>query len=59
MPKTVSVQTMKAQVCGLLGTKDLTKWETEFAETLQSKGAANLTERQIEALERLWAKHFA
>ena len=57
MAKTVSIQTMKAQVCGLLGTKDLTPWETEFAESIEPR--AVLTEKQENALEKIWQKHFA
>jgi len=57
MAKTVSVQTMKAQVCGMIGTKDLTQWETDFAESIEHR--ANLTEKQEDVLEKIWRKHFA
>jgi len=36
MSKMISVATMKAQVCGMIGTSDLTEWETEFAESLST-----------------------
>jgi len=57
MAKTVSTQTMKAQVCGLIGTKDLTQWETEFAESIEHR--VLLTDKQAEVLEKIWRKHFA
>ena len=37
MSKMISVATMKAQVCGMIGTSDLTEWETEFAESIERK----------------------
>ena len=57
MSKHVSVQTMKVQVCGMIGTKDLTTWEQEFAESIEHR--AVLTDKQLEVLEKIWAKHFA
>lgn len=57
MAKMISVATMKAQVCGMIGTKDLTEWETEFAESIEHRQA--LTDKQAECLERIWKKHFA
>jgi hypothetical protein len=38
-------------------TKDLTPWETEFAESIEPR--AVLTEKQENALEKIWQKHFA
>lgn len=57
MSKMVSVATMKTQVCGMIGTDDLTEWETEFAESIEHRPA--LTDKQTDALERIWKKHFA
>jgi hypothetical protein len=57
MAKMISVATMKAQVCGMLGTSDLTEWETEFAESIEHRQV--LTDKQTEVLERIWKKHFA
>ena len=48
---------------GMLGTKDLSDWESGFVESLVAKVDAgkvtSLTERQLEVLERLHGKHFA
>ncbi|MHB0965328.1 MAG: hypothetical protein ACYC36_02630 [Bellilinea sp.] len=57
MAKLVSVQTMKAQVIGLIGTTDLSKWETEFVESIQQRGA--LSVKQEAVLTSIWRKHFA
>ena len=40
-----------------VGTKDLTTWEQEFAECIEHR--AVLTDKQLEVLEKIWAKHFA
>lgn len=57
MSKTVSTQTMLTQVCSLIGTKDLTDWETKFAESVEHRKV--LTDKQLDALETIWNKHFA
>jgi|GEM_PF-4426214 len=57
MSKMISVATMKTQVCGMIGTSDLTEWETEFAESIEHRQV--LTDKQTEVLERIWKKHFA
>lgn len=48
---------------GMLGTKDLSDWESGFVESLVAKLDAgevtSLTERQVETLDRLHGKHFA
>lgn len=54
-----SVSQMIAQLEGLLGTKDLTEWETGFVETLVARKGQPLTEKQLEVMERIYKKHFA
>ena len=57
MAQIASIVRMKIQVCSMLGTKDLTPWETQFAESIEHK--AVLSDKQIDALESIWKKHFA
>lgn len=63
MPQLVSTTTMIRRLEGMLGTKDLSDWEQGFVETLVARLEAGqvtqLTERQVETLERLHGKHFA
>lgn len=52
------------QIEGLLGTSAVTKWETEFIESIsrQSEGGKStlyLTEPQIHIVDRIYGKHFA
>lgn len=58
-----STTTMIRRLEGMLGTKDLSEWERGFVETLVERLEAGqvtqLTERQVETLERLHGKHFA
>jgi hypothetical protein len=58
-----STTTMIRRLEGMLGTRDLSDWEQGFVETLAAKLEAGevtqLTERQVEILERLHGKHFA
>lgn len=57
-----STTTMIRRLEGMLGTKDLSDWEQGFVETLVERLEAGqvtqLTERQVETLERLHGKHF-
>jgi hypothetical protein len=63
MPRLYSTAVMTERLSGLLGTKDLTDWESGFVESCQKRLAdghiTSLTERQVETLERLHSKHFA
>ncbi len=58
-----STTTMIRRLEGMLGTKDLSDWEQGFVETLVERLEAGqvtqLTERQVEILERLHGRHFA
>lgn len=61
---TPSIGTMIARCHGLAGTKDVSKWESEFIESIwkQSNGGTHtsrLSERQVERVEELFTKHFA
>ena len=60
MPSTTQ---MIRKLEGMIGSKDLSDWESGFVESLVAKVDAgevtSLTERQLEVLERLHGKHFA
>jgi hypothetical protein len=59
----VSTAVMIEKLVGMLGTDDLSDWETTFVKSLQQRltegSVTSLTERQIDALDRLHNKHFA
>jgi hypothetical protein len=63
MPRHYSTSVMVERLIGLLGTKDVSDWEEDFIKSLQRRLADNsltaLTERQVDALDRLHSKHFA
>jgi hypothetical protein len=64
MPRTVSLGAMIRQLGGLQGTKDLSKWETEFLRDVigySNNGTDThaLSAKQAEVIERLYRKHFA
>ena len=57
-----SVAQMLKQCEGLLGTKDINRWEQEFLEDVIGWGSKNskmLTEKQVEKLLEIYEKHFA
>jgi hypothetical protein len=58
-----STAMMIERLSGLLGTKDLTEWETNFVQSLKiqiaERNASSLSERQVERLDELHSKHFA
>lgn len=62
MPALISTTTMIRRLQGCLGTGDLSQWEERFVRKLTAQTEAGqitlLTERQIETLEQLHAKHF-
>lgn len=48
----------------MVGTKDLSKWETEFVESCWEKSneaqdTRRLSNKQIEKIEQIFNKHFA
>lgn len=63
MPRHYSTASMIEKLTGLLGTDDLNAWETGFVESCLKHVAdgtvTSLTDRQVEALDALHAKHFA
>lgn len=64
MSRMVSIGTKIEQLAGLLGTHDVTEWESRFIESVyawaeRGKRTSGLTEKQIAVIERIWEKHFA
>ena len=63
MPRHYSTSVMVERLIGLLGTKDVSDWEEDFIKSLQRRlvdgQITSLTERQVDALDRLHSKHFA
>ncbi|MGF6697652.1 hypothetical protein OKW38_002264 [Paraburkholderia sp. MM5496-R1] len=59
----VSTTEMIQRLSGLLGTNDLTEWEQGFVRQLDAIRSAgrvtSLTDKQVERLDELHAKHFA
>ena len=59
----LSTSQMIDRLAGMVGTNDLSDWETRFVQSLIDRKKAgqvtSLTERQLEVLERLHDKHFA
>lgn len=59
----LSTTQMIRRLEGMVGTKDLTDWESQFVRRLVERADAGqvtqLTERQLEVLERLHEQHFA
>ena len=59
-----SIATQIKQIDGLRGTNDVTTWEDEFITSVvervaRTKDTRALSARQVEIIERIWAKHFA
>lgn len=51
------------KIIGLQGTKDLTEWEEEFVESIRFKTqggnlVGNVTEKQLDVIDRIHKKHF-
>ncbi|PTB23475.1 hypothetical protein C9I56_38980 [Paraburkholderia caribensis] len=63
MPRHYSTTQMIERLSGLLGTNDLSDWEKGFVTTLvrmTTDGQVTmLTDKQIDALDQLHARHFA
>ena len=59
----LSTSQMIDRLAGMVGTNDLTDWETRFVQSLIDRKKAGqvtaLTARQVETLDRLHSKHFA
>lgn len=59
-----SLNTMVKRCAGLIGTKDVSDWESSFLQSLLERtsngdNTTSLTEKQIDVLERIHQKHFA
>jgi hypothetical protein len=65
MTRLVSLGTKIEQLDGLRDTQDLTQWEQGFVTSilgrylLAGRDTRMLTSKQVEVIERTWAKHFA
>ena len=63
--RTVSIGTMIEQLHGLLGTGDLSDWEDGFVTSVHqkyewwNKNTQHFSGKQVETIEKIWAKHFA
>lgn len=59
----LSTSQMIDRLEGMIGTTDLTPWESDFLSTLVARKNAGqvtaLTSNQLEVLERIHRKHFA
>ena len=63
MTREVSLATKITQIHGLLGTKDVNAWETDFIESVwgwsvYGKDTRTITGKQAEVIDRIWRKHF-
>lgn len=52
------------QLNGLIGTKDVSEWESEFLQSVVDRSncgqdTTRLSAKQVEIAERIYAKHFA
>lgn len=59
-----SLNTQVKRISGLLDTKDLSDWESDFVQSIVERtndgdNTSSLTEKQIECLERIHNKHFS
>jgi hypothetical protein len=64
VPAAVSVGTMLKRLAGLVDTKDLSVWETNFVRdqlmrTDQGARTAHLSGNQVSKIEQIFSKHFA
>lgn len=63
MTRLVSIRTKIEQLQALVGTKDLSAWETKFVYDMRSYlppgQTTALSGKQVDVIERLWGKHFA
>jgi hypothetical protein len=62
--RTVSIGNMIKSITGMLGTDDLTEWETGFIEriaemTNDGQHTSLLSDKQVETVENIYKKHFA
>lgn len=59
----VSLAAKIQQLQGLLGTKDVTPWESRFIESMRGAlppgQTTALSDREVGKVEELWERHFA
>ncbi len=58
-----SLGAMVKQLAGMLGTDDMTEWETGFVKSVYDQSGEGedttfLTAKQVEKVQQLYAKHF-
>lgn len=58
----ISLYTMINQLHGMVGTDDLTEWESKFMESvydkLDGKSTTYVSSKQADVVEKLYKKHF-
>lgn len=65
MARLVSIGAKVEQIEGLIGTADLNSWEQSFVASIveryksSSHDTRDLSEKQVESIDRIWRKHFA
>jgi len=64
MTRMVSIATKIRQIHGLAGSTDVSVWENEFIESIwektnQGDRTTGLSEKQVDAIDRIWGKHFS
>lgn len=65
MTRLISIGTKIEQLDGLRDTQDLTQWEQGFVTSIlerylvAGRDTRMLTSKQVDVIERIWAKHFA
>lgn len=65
--RTVSTNAMIKSLDGMLGTKDLSQWESNFVSSIvdrtyrgqDAQAIGNLTDKQVERLTDIYRKHFS
>lgn len=60
----VSIGNKVKRIAGLLGTQDLTEWETRFVDSITDStdtgaNCSQLSAKQIDIVTKIWEKHFA
>lgn len=65
MTRLISIGTKIEQLDGLRDTKDLSEWENGFVTSIlerylvAGRDTRMLSSKQVDVIERIWAKHFA
>jgi hypothetical protein len=64
MPRLVSLGAKIKQLGGLVGTRDINAWETDFIRSVvgwskNGEDTRGITEKQIAVIDRIYERHFA